>query len=99
MLVNSDADAAEGAGGSSITSQMLLWISWSRIAINQEAAARNARQRAAELNRQSKYCGNELNDELEAALIAITASANALEAIWRPVVPSSMSRASRQDQT
>ena len=66
----------------SITSQMLLWISWSRIAIKQEAAAHNARQRATGLNQEGRYCGDELNEELEAVLVVITASANALEAVY-----------------
>jgi len=81
-VVSSDADAARCVEGFSITSQMLLWISWSRIAIKQEAAARSARQRATELNQKGKYCGDELNEELEAVLVVITASANALEAVY-----------------
>lgn len=81
-MVSSDADGAQSIEGFSITSQMLLWISWSRIAIKQEAAARSARQRAKWLNQEGKYCGDELNEELEAVLVAITASANALEAVY-----------------
>jgi hypothetical protein len=78
----SDADTAESAEGFSITSQMLLWISWSRIAIWQEAAARNVRQQATRLNQEGKYCGDELNEELEAVLIVIIAAANTLEAVY-----------------
>ena len=53
-----------------------------RIAVKHEAAARSARQQAMRLNQAGKYCGDELNEELEAVLIAITASANALEAVY-----------------
>lgn len=80
--MSSDADAAQSVEGFSITSQMLLWISWTRIAVKQEAVARSARQRATWLNQEGKYCGDELNEELEAVLVAITASANALEAVY-----------------
>lgn len=80
--MSSEADAAQSVEGFSITSQMLLWISWSRIAIKQEAAARSARQRATQLNEEGKYCGDQLNEELEAVLVIITASANALEAVY-----------------
>jgi hypothetical protein len=80
--VSSNTDAATNAEGFSITSQMLLWISWGRIAIMHEAAGRDARRRAADLNRENKYCSNELNEELEAALVIIIASANALESVY-----------------
>jgi hypothetical protein len=80
--VSRDEDAAQVVESFSIASQMLLWISWSRIAIKQESAALSARQRATALNQEGRYCGDELNEELEAVLVAITASANALEAVY-----------------
>jgi hypothetical protein len=63
-VVSRDADAAQGVEGFSITSQVLLWIFWSRIAIKQESAALNARQQATLLNQEGRYCGNVLNEEL-----------------------------------
>jgi hypothetical protein len=80
--VSGDTDGMQSIEGISITSQMLLWISWSRIAIKQEAVACSARQRAKQLIQEGKYCGDELNEELEAVLVAITATANAFEAVY-----------------
>jgi hypothetical protein len=82
VVVSRYADAGQGVDSFSITSQILLWISWSRIAIKQESAALSARQRATVLTQEGRYCGDELNEELEAVLVIITASANALEAVY-----------------
>jgi hypothetical protein len=65
-----------------ITSRLLLWIPWSKIAIKHEAAAVSAAHNVAQLILRGEYTGEAMNDELEASLVVITASANALEAIY-----------------
>lgn len=65
-----------------VRSRALLWIPWGRVAIRHERDAREARARASSLHAVGKYTGEELACELEATLVAVTAVANALEAIY-----------------
>lgn len=65
-----------------ITTWLHMWIPWGRIAVRSEGAAWTARQRANALHNADKYCGDELEEEMEATLVAVTATANALEAIY-----------------
>jgi hypothetical protein len=66
----------------SIKSQVRLWILWSNVAVRHEGEAFKARQRAVEINKRRGHIGDELNREFESVLVAVTACANALEALY-----------------
>jgi hypothetical protein len=65
-----------------IKSQVRLWILWSNIAVRHEAEAAKARQSAKERNERRGFIGDYLNREFESVLVAVTACANALEALY-----------------
>ncbi|MEU5200396.1 hypothetical protein AB0G86_41210 [Streptomyces scabiei] len=63
-----------------------LWPRWAGIAIDRALAARAARERAASANDLAAQ-SSALNEEFDAALVAVAASAHTLDALYGSVVP------------
>lgn len=59
-----------------------LWIWWAEIAVDHEKAAGRARQRAVEITPQGKGFGEPFMEETKSSMIAVSASAHALDALY-----------------
>ncbi|WP_432065485.1 hypothetical protein [Streptomyces sp. C10-9-1] len=80
--------SAQAYGPERIEVAARLWPRWAGIAIDRALAARVARERAVAANDFSAK-SSALNEEFDAALVAVAASAHTLDALYGSVVPES----------
>jgi hypothetical protein len=69
-------------GTPSISMGTNLWDTWLDIACERERAATDARRRAESTEADNPEHGTAINDELRAAMVAVSASAHALDAFY-----------------
>ena len=68
-----------------------LWITWLRVAIERAQQARRVREEMVRRRRQGANAADLLNDEFEASIVAVAASAHALDALYgSTVIPQSV---------
>ena len=68
-----------------------LWITWLSVAIERAQAARRARDEMVRLRDQGENATDLLNDEFAASIVAVAASAHALDALYgSTVIPQSV---------
>jgi hypothetical protein len=71
----------------SVSIQTHLWIWWAQIAIEQETIARDARAHAVEITPSDEGFGEAFTREAHASMIAISAAAHSLDALYGAVKP------------
>ncbi len=73
-------------GGLSILMSSALWIQWGSIAIDRERRARAARSQLVALHRHGQPYGDTLVVELDASIVAVSAAAHALDALYGQLI-------------
>ena len=87
-LVSASAAMASMATLSArVTIKTHFWLHWSEIALDREAAAGRARQEAEQMRKEDGNVAKPLGRELQAAIVAIVASAFAVDAFYGAIKP------------
>jgi DNA-directed RNA polymerase subunit RPC12/RpoP len=92
------AEVVASAFNASILITIHLWLTWLRIAIERAQEGRGARQEMMSPGGQGESASL-MRQEFEASLVAIAASAHALDALWLHRDPSSLRDQWRQKGT